>query len=134
MARKRNHIILFDGVCNLCNASVQFIIKHDKKALFSFASLQSAEGQSLLEQYNLPLVNFSSFVYIENGKAYQRSDAALHIAGKMSGGWPALYLFTIIPRPLRDFIYKKIADNRYRLMGKRDSCIIPTPELRERFL
>jgi len=134
MDEGRNHIVLFDGVCNLCNAVVKFIIRHDKKAVFSFASLQSEEGQLLLKQNDLSPDSFDSFIYVENGKIRQKSAAALYLAKRLDGLWPLLYAGIIIPRPLRDFIYKKIADNRYRLMGRSETCMIPTPELKQRFL
>ena len=134
MNRQYQHIILFDGICNLCNGVVQFIIKRDKNATYFFTSLQSESGQSILKEHNLPLDSFDSFIYITKGKIYQKSTAALHIARNLDGLWPALYVFIIIPRPVRDFFYKLVADNRYRLSGKRDSCMMPTPELKRRFL
>jgi predicted DCC family thiol-disulfide oxidoreductase YuxK len=127
-------IILFDGVCNFCDSSVQFVLKRDKKAYFNFASLQSEIGQQLLEKYKIPKDKFESLVLIENDKAYLFSTGALRIARKLNGAWPLLYGFIIIPPFIRDFFYKLIANNRYRLFGKKEECMIPSPEWRSRFL
>lgn len=127
-------IVLFDGVCNLCNNAVQFIIKHDKKNAFLFASLQSKTGQKLLAQHNLPLNELNSFILIENDKAYNRSTGALRVAKKLNGILPWLYAFMIIPKIFRDSIYDFISRNRYKWFGKKDECLIPTSELKARFL
>ncbi len=127
-------VILFDGVCNLCNGAVQFIIKHDKKKEFMFASLQSETGQKLLVQYNFPVDKLNSFILVNNGKAYTRSTGALKIVQKLNGFWPILYGFIIIPKIFRDSIYNLVAKNRYKWFGKKDACMIPTPELKARFL
>ena len=128
------NIILFDGVCNLCNSSVNLIIDHDKKNDFRFASLQSEAGQDLLKKFHLNVKDFDSIILIENGKHYQRSSAVLKIVKKFPGLWKLLYLFIIVPKPLRDFVYDNIADNRYKWFGKKESCRVPTPELKEKFL
>jgi predicted DCC family thiol-disulfide oxidoreductase YuxK len=127
-------VILFDGVCNLCDSSVQFVIKHDKDKVFSFASLQSESGQKLLEEYHLPKSEFNSFVLVENGKAYTKSSAALMVAKKLSGPVKLLYGLKIVPVFIRNTVYNLIAKNRYRWFGKKDSCMIPTPSLQSRFL
>jgi predicted DCC family thiol-disulfide oxidoreductase YuxK len=127
-------IVLFDGVCNLCNGAVQFIIRHDKKNIFMFASLQSEVGRKILEQYNFPLDELNSFILIENNKAYTRSTGALRVAKKLNGLWPLLYGFIIIPKLLRDGIYNWVGRNRYKWFGKKDACMIPTPELKTKFL
>ncbi|MBA2250217.1 MAG: thiol-disulfide oxidoreductase DCC family protein [Chitinophagaceae bacterium] len=127
-------VILFDGVCNLCNSAVKFVIARDKKKLFSFASLQSDEGQKRLTEHQLSSMDLDSFVLIENGKAYTRSDGALRVAKKLKGGWPLLYAFIIVPKFIRDGMYNWIARNRYKWFGKQDVCMIPTPELKARFL
>lgn len=133
-------IILFDGVCNLCNASVQFIIERDPTAIFRFASLQSNAGQAILAEnaLDLALKNDASaedsVILVENGKIYDRSTAALRIARRLSGGMKLLYVFIIVPRTIRDFVYKFIAKNRYRWFGKQDACWMPTKELKARFL
>ncbi|HEV8081401.1 MAG TPA: thiol-disulfide oxidoreductase DCC family protein [Chitinophagaceae bacterium] len=127
-------IVLFDGVCNLCSRAVQFIIRHDKKKQFMFTSLQSEAGQKILAQYNFPLEELNSFILIENNKAYTRSTGALKIAKKLNGIWPWLYNFIIIPKIFRDSIYDLFAKNRYKWFGKKDACMIPTQELKARFL
>jgi predicted DCC family thiol-disulfide oxidoreductase YuxK len=126
-------IILFDGICNLCSGSVQFIIKRDPTAYFKFASLQSDFGQQLLQKFGLDQKSFHSIILIQDDKVYQRSDAALKIARRLTGGWPMLYAFNILPRFLRDGVYNLISRNRYKLFGKKDACWIPTPELKSRF-
>lgn len=129
-----DHIILFDGVCNLCNGAVNFIIKKDKKQLYRFASLQSGFGKSLLKQYELESDDLNSFVLIENNKPYLKSSAALHIAKNVGGIYSTLYVLMIIPRFIRDFFYSVIAKNRYKWFGKTNECMIPTPQLQARFL
>lgn len=127
-------IVLFDGVCNLCNSAVQFIIRHDKKNIFMFTSLQSDTGQELLAQYDLPLNELNSFILIENNKAYTRSSGALRVIKKLKGLWPLLYGFIIVPKFIRDGVYNWVGRNRYKWFGKQDACMIPTPELKARFL
>lgn len=127
-------IVLFDGVCNLCNGAVTFLIRNDKNDRFRFAALQSEMGVDLTTKYGIDTQEVDSIVLIENDKAYVRSDAALRIAKRMSGAYPLLYVFVIIPRFLRDPIYKWVARNRYRWFGKKDQCMIPTPELKAKFL
>jgi predicted DCC family thiol-disulfide oxidoreductase YuxK len=126
-------IILFDGVCNLCSGAVQFVIKRDRSAHFKFASLQSDFGQRQLERFNLDQNSFHSFILVQGDRYFERSDAALEIVRKLSGAWPVLYGFKIIPRFLRDGIYNLISKNRYKLFGKKDVCWLPTPELKSRF-
>lgn len=126
-------IILFDGECNMCDHSVQFIIKRDPSALFKFASLQSTAGQALLQQYQVP-ADIDSFVLIHNGAVYFRSSAALHISKHLKGLWKAAYFFIIIPAPVRDLFYSIVARNRYRWFGKKSSCMLPSPDVRKRFL
>ncbi|MDZ4757308.1 MAG: thiol-disulfide oxidoreductase DCC family protein [Bacteroidota bacterium] len=128
------HIILFDGVCNLCNTMVQFVIKRDPKAKFKFASLQSESGQAILKKFNLPVNDFNSFVYIQGEQCYLRSSAALRVAKELGGAWKLFYAFIIIPKFIRDFFYNMIAKRRYSMFGKQDSCMIPTSELKSRFL
>jgi predicted DCC family thiol-disulfide oxidoreductase YuxK len=131
---EKKAIVLFDGHCNLCNGSVQFIILRDKKGYFNFCSLQSETGQSMLEKYNLSKTELNSLVLIENEKAYRQSTAALRIARKLDAAWFLLYGFIIIPLFIRNFFYNLISKNRYRLFGKKDECMLPRPEWRERFL
>jgi predicted DCC family thiol-disulfide oxidoreductase YuxK len=127
-------ILLFDGVCNLCNRSVQFIIKRDQKKQFLFAPLQGKTGQDLLQRFNLPANNFNSFVLVEKDKVYTRSSAALRVSKTLGRGWQFFYVFMIVPRFIRDGVYNLIAKNRYKWFGKKNSCLIPTPELKDRFL
>lgn len=130
-----NHIVvLFDGVCNLCNGSVQFIIKRDVKQIFKFASLQSTYAKDQLIKFGLPPLGLYSVMVIENGELYQRSDAVLRILANLGGFWYVLSGFKIIPRLLRDALYDAVAKNRYRFFGKKDQCMIPTPELKTRFI
>ena len=126
-------IILFDGVCNFCNGSVQFIIKRDQNKYFKFASLQSEVGAKLLMEYGVNS-SIDSFVLIEDGKLYTKSEAALLVCRSLNGLWKWGYAFRIIPLPIRNWIYEMIAKNRYRWFGKRDSCMIPSKEDQERFL
>lgn len=126
-------IILFDGVCNFCSSSVNFIIKRDKNATFKFSSLQSETGQKLKNETNLP-EDTDSIVLIENGKSYVKSTAALRISKEMDGLWKFLYVFIIIPKPLRDLAYNVLAKNRYKWFGQMDQCMVPSPEIRSRFL
>jgi len=134
MNNNQKHILLFDGVCNLCNGIVQFTIKRDPKGKFKFASLQSESGQSLLNQLGLPTNDFDSFVFINGDKYFLKSSAGLHVLKELGGVWKVFYIFIIIPRPLRDFVYSIIAKTRYKIFGKRETCMIPTPELKQRFL
>ena len=127
-------LILFDGVCNLCNGSVQFIIKHDPLKKFSFASLQSDTAQKILRNYTLDTPELYSIILFENGRIFDRSTAVLRIAKELSGWWPFFYLFIIVPPFIRHWVYKLIANNRYKMFGKADECWIPMPELRGRFL
>ncbi len=130
---QENPIVLFDGVCNYCNSWVNFAIRNDKKGLLKFAPFQSAAGQRLREQYKIP-ASTDSVIFIEKGKAYPYSGGAIRIAKYLR--WPArlLYAFIAVPSFIREPIYKWIARNRYKWFGRKDSCMIPTPEVRERFL
>ena len=127
-------IILFDGVCNLCNNAVQFIIRHDPDEKFLFASLQSGFGQQLMKQYNLPSENFNSFILLQGNQVFNKSTGALNVAKELKGTWKLLYIFIVVPRFIRDAVYTWIANNRYRWFGKKDDCMIPTPQLKARFL
>ena len=127
-------IILFDGVCNFCNSSVNFIIGRDPGAYFKFAPLQSEIGEKLLRENGIDRIGTDSVILLEEGRVYTYSTAALRIARRLRGGWRWFYHLIIVPRPLRDAFYKLIARNRYRLFGKKDQCMMPTPEIRARFL
>lgn len=127
-------VVLFDGVCNLCNGAVQFIIRRDKRGRFCFASLQSDVGQGLLRGHGVAPHGLYSMIVVEDGVLYERSDAALRIARRLPGLWPVLGVFGVLPRRMRDGLYNFVAKNRYRWFGKRDVCMMPDPALRGRFL
>ena len=128
-------VILFDGVCNLCNNSVLFVIKRDKKDVFVFASLQSELGQRFIEERGIDTKKTDSIILLDPGVAYYtKSTAALKIGKEFGGAWKFLGVFEWIPTSIRDFFYDIIAKNRYAWFGKRDSCMIPTPQLQEKFL
>ncbi len=127
-------ILLFDGVCNLCNSTVQFVLKHDKKAYFKFASLQSVYGQAFLKKHHLPTTNFNTFILIEGNSHTTKSTAILKVFRQLSGLWPVLYIFIILPKIIRDPVYNLIAKNRYRIFGKKDSCMIPNKNVLSRFI
>jgi predicted DCC family thiol-disulfide oxidoreductase YuxK len=126
-------VVLFDGVCNLCSGAVQFIIKRDRAAKFKFASLQSGYGQQQLERFQLRKVS-QSIILIKDGKAYQQSEAALLVTKHLNGLWPVFYIFMVVPRFIRDGVYNWIARNRYTFFGRKETCWIPSPELKSRFI
>lgn len=128
------HIILFDGVCNFCDSSVQWIIKRDTNKKFFFASLQSEIGQELLRKHRIDPKEIDSVVYVRNEQAYIKSTAALHILKDLGKGWTLLYVLIIFPAFIRNFFYDQFAKRRYLLFGKKDECMIPTKEQRARFL
>jgi predicted DCC family thiol-disulfide oxidoreductase YuxK len=127
-------IILFDGVCNLCSAFLSFVYLNDPKAKFTLAWLQSPEAGKLLEYINSVEKDIDSIIYIENNRIYYKSSAALRIIRQLRFPWPILWIGIIIPKPLRDWIYDFVARNRYKWFGKKDNCLIPSGDLRERFL
>lgn len=127
-------VILFDGVCNLCNASVRFVIRRDPRGAFRFASLQSPAGRALSQRYGMPVDDLSSVVLVDAGRCYMKSEAALRIAGALVWPWRLLGVLTIVPRFVRDRVYELVARNRYRWFGKQESCPLPAPELADRFL
>lgn len=128
-------IVLFDGVCNLCNEAVQFIIRHDKNAHFKFASLQSKVAKKFLFQYGIEISNPpESILLIRENKIFYQSSAVLRIAQKLDGAWKIATVLFIIPKFICNFIYRFIAKNRYKWFGKKDECMLPTPELKSRFL
>ncbi len=127
-------VVLFDGVCNLCNGSVLFIIKRDAQSKLKFASLQSEYGAEQMKRFNLPPSALNSVLLIKNGRLFQKSNAALEIARMLDGMWPWMYAFKIVPIFIRDFVYDWIAKNRYRWFGKKDECMIPTPQMKARFV
>lgn len=127
------NIILFDGECYFCDHSVQFIIKRDKQELYHFASIQSDIGQELLRKYNVPR-HIDSLILIEGNQFYIKSTAALKISKNLKGVWKLFYSFILIPTPLRDYLYDRVASKRYTWFGKKNSCELPSPEIRKRFL
>ena len=134
MTDRNTHIVLFDGVCNLCNRSVQFILKRDKKKKFLFASLQGKTGKEILQRFNLPPDYINSFILVENNRVYTHSTGSLRMLKLLGGGWKLLYGLIVVPKFIRDAVYNQVAKNRYKWFGKREECMIPTPELKERFL
>lgn len=131
---KNKSIVLFDGLCNLCNSSVRFILKHDKKEQYSFASLQSDASTKLLLHLNYKKDDLNSIVLIEGAKVYYKSTAVLRIAKGLRPIWNCSYLFIIIPKFIRDSIYDFIAKNRYNWFGKRESCQIHNLKYKDRFI
>ena len=139
-------VVLFDGVCNFCDASVNFIIEHDKTGYFKFAPLQSGEGSRLANEFGFEsaaapqeatesdLVPIDSVILVEDGKAYTHSTAALRILKRLGAPWSWIYLFVVVPRPVRDWAYRLFARYRYRIFGRKDHCMLPSPEVRARFL
>ena len=127
-------VILFDGICNFCNSSVNYVIEHDPKGYFKFAALQSEIGERLKEKFCIDTIRTDSVILIEDDKVFTRSTAALRIARKLSGPASFLYVFIIVPRPIRDLLYDQFAKRRYKFFGERDACMMPTPEIRSRFL
>ena len=130
----KEDIILFDGVCNLCNRLVIFIIHRDYSARFRFATLQSIRGQQLIMDGKYTASDFNSVIYIKGEKYYFKSSAILHILFDLGGMWKILYAFIILPSFIRDYVYELIAKSRYRIFGKRSTCMVPTEEILDRFL
>jgi predicted DCC family thiol-disulfide oxidoreductase YuxK len=127
-------LVLFDGVCNLCNGVVQFVIAHDPHGRFQFGALQSAAARRVIERHGAPDPLPDAIVLVEDGRLYTRSTAALRIARRLTFPWPLAALFLAVPRPLRDWAYAVVAGRRYRWFGRRETCMVPTPELRARFI
>jgi predicted DCC family thiol-disulfide oxidoreductase YuxK len=127
-----NRIVLFDNVCRLCSGSVRFILKHDAKELFKFASVQSTEGRAILQCYSMPTDTFETMLYIENGQLFTKSTAFLKIVGHLPFPWFLLSFLIAVPRPARDWWYDRIALNRYKLFGKLDYCYLPDAKILKR--
>ena len=130
----QNPVILFDGVCNFCNGSVLFILNRDPSGIFRFAPLQSETGKNLLSKFDLPNDKFDSIILVENNEYYLRSTAALKILQRLGALWKIVYVFMLVPRPVRDYIYDIVARNRYKWYGKRAECMIPSSDIESRFL
>lgn len=130
----KKSIILFDGVCNLCNSSVTFVIKRDKKNYFIFSSLQSDAAKDILLQCGIKKNDLNTIILVDRGVVYSKSTAILKIVKKLNGPWKFFYIFIILPKSFRDTIYDHVAKNRYRWFGKRKECMVPTEDLKNRFL
>jgi predicted DCC family thiol-disulfide oxidoreductase YuxK len=130
----KKKIILFDGVCNLCSAFLNFVYLNDPRAIFTLGWLQSPEASNLLENIKSVDKDIDSIIYIEQDRVYYKSSAALRVFRQLRFPWPILWLGVIIPKPVRDWIYDFVARNRYKWFGKREHCLIPSEDLRERFL
>tara|TARA_R110000787_G_scaffold108621_2_gene217037 strand:+ start:21166 stop:21576 length:411 start_codon:yes stop_codon:yes gene_type:complete len=133
-SESKHKVILFDGVCNLCNTSINFIIRNDKKGVFKFAPLQSDFGKKALKDYNINPKDTDSIILIDADKCYIKSSAALQIAKHLSGAYPLFFGFMIVPKFMRNWVYDFVAKNRYQWYGKKESCMIPSPELKDKFL
>ncbi len=132
---KDKKIILFDGVCNLCDSSIQFIIRHDKNDIFRFVALQSDLGQEITKYIGVDITKTDSIILYESGKAYYyKAEAALKIAKELGGIYTIISWFSILPKSISNIVYDYIAKNRYKWYGKKDACMIPTPELKAKFL
>ncbi len=127
-------VLYFDGVCNLCNRFVQFVIRRDRKKIFFFGPLQSDAGTKAMQQVKLPSDKPGSVILFSNGKYYTRSAAALHTFQLLGGGWQLLFVFILIPPFIRDAVYNLIARNRYKWFGRQASCMLPTAETANRFV
>jgi predicted DCC family thiol-disulfide oxidoreductase YuxK len=134
MNRNHPNIILFDGFCNLCSGTVKFIIRNDRKAVFKFAALQSPVIQQLFKKHGLLNNSADTFVYFKEGVVHIKSKAALEVLKTLGWPWKTAYLLIVIPKPFRDFIYDLIARSRYRIFGKKDVCMVPLPEYKNRFI
>ncbi len=127
-------VLVFDGVCHLCDRAVRFVLPRDRKGRFRYAPLQSAAAGRLLAPFGIDAARLESVVLMEGGKAYMKSDAALRVAAGLGGIWTLARVFLVVPRPIRDWVYDWIARNRFRWFGKSTSCLMPAPEYRNRFL
>ncbi len=128
------HYLYFDGICNLCNGLILFVIKRDKKKIFKFASLQSVSGQKVLENLNIKPDVMATIIYFSNNKYYTKSTAILQILKDLGGVWQLMFVFILVPKFIRNFMYSIIANSRYKVFGKRNECAIPSPDVSARFL
>lgn len=131
---ENRQIVIFDGVCNFCNGAVRFISKRDPKGKFAFTPIQSEVAKGLMEKHGISNLGIDTFVLIKNDRAHIYTDAAMEIAKELTGFWTLFRLFKIIPRFIRDFLYRLFARNRYRLFGRTDHCVMPANEIRDRFI
>ncbi|WP_373541078.1 thiol-disulfide oxidoreductase DCC family protein [Chamaesiphon sp.] len=128
------NLILFDGVCNFCNSAVQMVIEIDRRKIFKFASIQSELGQQLYHQHGLDPIDIQTLMFVDGDRVLTKSDAVLEVLARLDGGWQLLAGFRAMPQPLRDWAYGEFARQRFVLFGRRDTCMVPTPELQERFI
>ncbi len=128
------HIVIFDGVCNFCNGAVNFIIKRDPEGVFAFTPMQSDLAQELMNKYKIHNVGIDTFLLIKNGQCFVFSSAALEIAKDLTGCWHIFDIFKLVPSIIRDFFYKVFARNRYTIFGRQETCMVPTEEVRSRFV
>ena len=131
---KYGRVIVFDGVCNFCNASVNFVMARDPDRKFRFGTLQSEAAQQILKELEVSTEDFETFLLLEDDRVFTKSTAALRIARQLGSLWPLLYALMVIPRPIRDIAYDIMARHRYQWMGKTETCRVPTPAERERFV
>jgi predicted DCC family thiol-disulfide oxidoreductase YuxK len=134
MITRFDNVVVFDGVCNFCARSVQFILAHERDGVIRFAAAQTPAGRERLQEFGFDPDAITTFVFIESGQALVRSDAALAVAGHLRMPWRMLGMLRIVPRFIRDRVYDMFARNRYRFFGRRESCLVPTAEIRARFL
>jgi predicted DCC family thiol-disulfide oxidoreductase YuxK len=131
---KYHNLILFDGVCNFCNGAVNMVIEIDRQKIFKFAAIQSDLGQRLYRQHGLDPSDIQTLMLVDGDRVLTKSDAVLAVLAKLEGGWQLFAAFTALPQPLRDWAYSEFARQRFLLFGKRAECVVPTPELRDRFI
>lgn len=129
-----DNLVIFDGVCGFCTKLVQFILRHESDHVFRFAPMQSTTGSRIMRELGIDPSDAETFVVISGGEAFTRSDAALRLMNHLRGGWKALRILGVLPRPMRDWAYGVVARNRYRWFGRFDQCMVPSPEIRERFI
>ena len=129
-----SRIVIYDGVCNFCNRSVNFIIQRDKAAKFSFTPMQSEIAQQLIAAYQINNVGMDTFLLVKDGRCYTSTDAALEIASELDGLWYLCRIFKLVPRLIRDYLYRVLARNRYKLFGRAEHCIVPSKEIMSRFI
>ena len=130
----QQHIVVFDGVCNFCNGAVNFIIQRDLKAVFLFTPIQSAFAKELIKKYDIDTLDTETFLLIKNEQCFVFSSAALEVTKDLSGLWRILNVLRFVPKVIRDFVYRVVARNRYKLFGKKEVCMVPTDELKARFI
>jgi len=128
------HIVIFDGVCNFCNGAVNFIINRDPTGQFAFTPMQSPVGQGLIKKYSATMVGVDTFLLVKDGQCFERTDAAFEITKDLTGLWHWFRILKVFPKPIRDHFYRLFARNRYSLFGRRETCMVPTASVRERFL